>query len=118
MFKSILCRATVTVTLLLIATAASATQAPKGPVIRIGILGNPVHQVAWTDASLEALKGIGFNEIQLNIAWGSRPFGEALNLVDVVTVPGEAELRATAECRAELNRPMAMANRHCLRMLV
>ncbi len=117
MCKSILCRAMLTVTLLLIATAAFAAMAPKAPAIRIGILGNPVHQVAWTDASLEALKGIGFNEIQLNIAWGSRPFGEALNLVDVVTVPGEAELRGTAECRAELKRRMAMAKRHGLRML-
>src|SRR5258708_34329207 len=76
-------------------------QAPSEPAARIGILGDPVHRVAWSDKALEALKAIGFNEVQLNIAWGSRPFGEALNLVDVVTWPGEADLPGTPECRAE-----------------
>ena len=40
------------------------------PEIRIGIIGNPVHKVAWTDESVAKLKAIGFNEVQLNIAWG------------------------------------------------
>ena len=45
--------------------------------------GHPAHQVMCTDEALEKLKAIGFNEVQLNIAWRSRPFGEALNLIDV-----------------------------------
>ena len=85
--------------------------------LRIGILGDPVHQVAWTDDGLERLKAIGFNEVQLNIAWGVRPFGEPLDLVDVVTVPGETELPGTAERRAELERRVALARRHGLRTL-
>lgn len=87
------------------------------PEIRIGILGDPVHQVAWTDEALEKLKAVGINEVQLNIAWGSRPFDEALNLADVVTVPGEAELAGTSERRAEIKRRVALAKQHHLRML-
>jgi hypothetical protein len=87
------------------------------PTIRIGILGDPVHQVTWNDDALEKVKAIGFNEIQLNIAWGSRPFGEPLNLIDVVTAPGEAELPGTAERRAELKRRVALAKQHGLRTL-
>lgn len=93
------------------------SQAPHTPEIRIAILGDPAHQVTWTDEALEKLKAIGFNEVQLNIAWGSRPFGEALDLVDVVTVPGEHELAGTAERRAELKRRMALEKRHGLRIL-
>ncbi len=85
--------------------------------VRLAILGDPVHQVAWTDAALEKLKSIGFNAVQLNIAWGSRPFGEPLNLADVVTVPGEAETGGTAERRAELKRRVALAKKHGLRTL-
>jgi len=50
------------------------------------------------------LKAVGFNEVQLNIAWGYRPFDEPLNLIDVVTVPGEADMSGTAARRAELKR--------------
>jgi hypothetical protein len=102
--------------LLLVMTMAFA-QAPNVPTVRIAIMGNPVHQVAWTDDSLEALKTIGFNEIQLNIAWSSKPFGEALNLMDVVTVPGEAELPGTAERRIEIKRRIGLARKHGLRVL-
>ena len=85
--------------------------------LRIAILGDPVHQVAWTDDALERLKAIGFNEVQLNIAWGYRPFGEPLNLVDVVTVPGETESPGKAERRAELKRRLTLARKHGLRTL-
>ena len=89
--------------LILLATPLLFSQAPGPPGIRIAILGDPAHQVAWTDEAMEKLKAIGFNTVQLNIAWGSRPFGEALDLVDVVTVPGEQELPGTAERRAEIS---------------
>jgi hypothetical protein len=103
--------------LLLLAAPQLFAQAPHTPGLRIAILGDPVHQVAWTDDNLEKLKAIGFNEIQLNIAWGSRPFDEPLNLIDVVTVPGEPELPGTAGRRAELERRVLLARQHGLRML-
>lgn len=105
------------VTLLLLAHATAWAQLSEAPAVRIGILGNPVHQIKWTDDAIEKLKSIGFNEVQINLAWGSRPNGEALNLADVVTVPGELELPGTAETREELKRRIAIAKRHGLRML-
>jgi hypothetical protein len=99
------------------AMVAYASDAAEVPSIRIGILGDPTHQVAWTDEALERLKSIGFNEVQLNIAWGGRPFDEPLNLADVVTVPGEVELPGTAQRCAELKRRVALATQHHLRML-
>jgi hypothetical protein len=93
------------------------SQVGSAPSIRIAIVGDPVHQVAWTDEALERLKSIGFNAVQLNIAWGYRPFNEALNLIDVVTVKGEVEQPGTPERRAELKRRVALAKRHGLRTL-
>lgn len=43
--------------------------------------------VAWDRANYQRLKDLGFNTLQLNIAWGYRPGGEALNLEDIVDVP-------------------------------
>jgi hypothetical protein len=97
--------------------AAAIAQVPGTPEIRIAILGDPVHQVTWSDEALEKLKAIGFNAVQLNIAWGSRPYGEPLNLVDVVTVPGERELPGTPERRVELKRRLVLAKAHGLRTL-
>jgi hypothetical protein len=48
--------------------------------------------VAWNDDNVGRLKALGFNTIQINVAWGSRPGDEPLNLEDVVELP--SELRA------------------------
>jgi hypothetical protein len=104
-------------TLFLLATTAAIAGAPDAASVRIAILGNPERQVAWTDEAMGVLEAIGFNEVQLNVAWSSKPFGEALNLVDVVTVPGEAELPGTAERRLELKRRVELAKKHGLRVL-
>lgn len=85
--------------------------------IRIGIMGNPTVRPSWSDEEVKAFVGLGFNEVQLNIAWGSRPFGEPLNLLDVVTVPGEQEQPGTAERRAELRKRVDVARRNGLRTL-
>lgn len=90
---------------------------PSKPDIRIGIVGNPIVRPLWSDAEVKALAGIGFNEVQLNIAWGSRPFDEPLDLLDVVTVPGEQEQPGTPERRAELRRRVELARRYGLRTL-
>lgn len=100
-----------------VGASASAVETPAPPELRIAILGTPDHRVAWTDDALERLKTIGFNEIQINIAWGTRPFGEPLNLADVVTVPGEQELVGAKRWREELKHRIEMAHRHGLRTM-
>lgn len=62
---------------------------PRTPFdYRVGFLGCPVRTMPhWEREHLVALRDLGFNTIQLNVAWGSRPGAEALNLEDVVTLP-------------------------------
>jgi hypothetical protein len=56
---------------------------------RINFLGCPSNpDVPWTKENLQKLCGLGFNTVQLNIAWGCRPADEPLNLEDVVDVTG------------------------------
>ena len=55
---------------------------------RVGILGCPARPaVAWNQANLLRLQELGFNTMQLNIAWGYRPADEPLTLEDVVDLP-------------------------------
>lgn len=63
---------------------------------RIGFLGTPssrvnklIQRVDWTKENLCLLKNLGFNTIQLNVAWGARPDDEPLNLEDVVALSPE-----------------------------
>lgn len=62
----------------------------------VGILGSPAEPyVEWSDEKLEELKTLGFNTMQLNIAWGCRPNDEPLNLEDIILLPDqEPALRA------------------------
>src|SRR5262245_17917720 len=101
----------------LLATLPSLAETPRMPDLRIAVVGNPIHQTAWTDETLQELKALGFNAVQLNIAWGYRPFDEPLNLADVVTIPGEAEVDGAARRRATLKRRVALARKHGLRTL-
>lgn len=56
---------------------------------RIAILGCPSQpDVKWSYENITRLKELGFNTVQLNIAWGSRPADEALNLEDILLLPG------------------------------
>jgi len=58
---------------------------------RVALLGTPVEKVEWNADNLREIKSLGFNAVQLNIAWGSRPWDEPLNLEDVVdpaNIPG------------------------------
>ena len=65
---------------------------------KVGFLGLPNsldsfkmgQQVAWTQESVGQLKKLGFNTIQINLAWGTRPGDEPLNIEDVVQLtPGQ-----------------------------
>ncbi len=105
------------ITALWTAALALAQYPVSKPEIRIGILGNPTVRPTWSDEEVKALAGLGFNEVQVNIAWGRRPFDEALDLLDVVTVPGEQEQPGTPERRAELRKRVDLARRHGLRTL-
>jgi len=87
------------------------------PAVRVAILGDPDTKIEWTDAALEALKAVGFNAIQLNIAWGARVFGEPLSLIDVMTVPGEGEQPGAAKWGVEIERRASLAKRHGLRTI-
>ncbi len=65
---------------------------------RVAIAGCPSHpDVEWNEANLTRLRDLGFNTVQLNVAWGGRPGDEPLNLEDLVALP-PARL-------AELNQP-------------
>jgi hypothetical protein len=56
----------------------------------VAILGCPCRpDVDWNQENLIRLKNLGFNTMQLNIAWGARPGDEPLNLEDVVSLPQE-----------------------------
>ena len=60
---------------------------------KVGILGAPSSpDVEWNDKNMELMKELGFNTMQLNIAWGYRPADNALNLEDVISVPAEFRL--------------------------
>lgn len=63
---------------------------------KIGFLGIPysiegkMHvPVEWNDENIGRLKSLGFNTIQLNVAWGSRPADEPLNIEDIVELPAD-----------------------------
>jgi len=98
---------------------------------RVGFLGAPCHpHVEWNDANLERLKALGFNCIQLNIAWGYRPNDEPLNLEDVVALPtgvapmpGDIDRAPTRSAEkiaarsAELTKRIALCRKHGLRTI-
>jgi len=66
---------------------------------KVGFLGNPsssipfqmIVPVPWTPATVDQLKSLGFNTIQINVAWGPRPNDEVLNLEDLVQLTPEQE---------------------------
>jgi len=50
----------------------------------VAIVGSPTTpDVLWSDEQLRAIKQVGFNTLQLSIAWASKPAAEVLNLEDL-----------------------------------
>jgi hypothetical protein len=79
---------------------------------KVGILGAPDHpSVEWSDSTLEKMKQLGFNTLQLNIAWGSRPNDEPLNLEDVVEVPKHYQLPIDKMLNKTLHSPQRIKMR-------
>lgn len=60
--------------------------------LRMAILGHPANPNAtpWSADSLERLRHLGFNAVQVNIGWGARPNDEPLTLEDVLLQPEPA----------------------------
>lgn len=60
---------------------------------KVGLLGAPSYpDVEWTDENMQIMKDLGFNTMQLNIAWGYRPGDNPLNLEDVLELPEKFKL--------------------------
>lgn len=100
---------------LLVASSASAQ-----PKLRVALLGNPNIVPEWTDEQVQALVEAGFNAVQLNVAWGSRPQNEPLNLNDVVAISGGAGQPidpVVAKRQPELRKRIDLAKKHGLRTI-
>jgi len=79
---------------------------------KVGFLGVPCHpEVAWNADNLQRMKDLGFNVLQLNIAWGYRPNDEALNLEDVVDLPPQLPKTAGDKTREKMRTPERIAAR-------
>src|ERR1700676_4296934 len=71
---------------------------------KVGILGCPsVLDVEWNDKNMQLMKDLGFNSLQLNIAWGYRPGDEPLNLEDVLVLPKKYQLPADIDSTLNTN---------------
>src|SRR5437764_15491733 len=99
------------VVVLLVLAGADANPATQ-PAIRVALLGNPNTVPAWTDEQVQALADAGFNAVQLNVAWGSRPAGEPLNLNDVVGLPDAPLDPTVAKRQPELGHRIDLAKAH------
>lgn len=74
----------------------------------IGIVGHPTTaETQWSDEQLHRMKEVGFDTLQLSIAWASRPAGEVLNLEDLDEPQHASEWR----------RRIAQARKHGFRTL-
>lgn len=53
---------------------------------RIAVLNHPAapEAVEWNEHAMSALIALGFDTVQLNVAWGARPADEPLNLEDIL----------------------------------
>src|SRR5258705_11213263 len=66
---------------------------------KVGFLGNPSSSVPfemtvpvpWTKETVGQLKKLGFNTVQINVAWGPRPADEVLNIEDLVQLSPDNE---------------------------
>jgi hypothetical protein len=106
---------------------------------KVGFLGNPSSSVPfemtvpvlWTTETVGQLKALGFNTVQINVAWGPRPADEVLNIEDIVQLSPEQEQQypqvvplrskpgteARERRRAELRRRIALCQQAGLRTL-
>ena len=96
-----LLRATPMIWLVVIAASVPASAGSEAGRLdyKVGFLGIPSSAtqfemsvpVPWTRETVGQLKKLGFNTIQLNVAWGRRPGDEPLNIEDVVQLSPEQD---------------------------
>src|ERR1035437_7442498 len=134
-----LLRATPMVWLLVFAASTPAGADSDGGRLdyKVGFLGIPSSAtqfemsvpVPWTREAIGQLKKLGFNTIQLDVAWGRRPGDEPLNIEDVVQLSAEQDQQypqvvplrclpgaeAREKRRAELRRRIALCREAGLR---
>ena len=93
----------------------------KNPTVfkyRVAIIGNPSDpDTRYDDIQLQKLKEEGFNTIQLNIAWGSRPADDPLNLEDILAYKGKAPSSRVKERFNEIKRRAKKAKGYGFRTL-
>lgn len=87
---------------------------------RIGMIGSPQRpNCPWTDETVLKMKSLGFNALQLNVAWGARPGDEALNLEDVVVCDAfDGEKNEKSRIRQDkLKHRLALCKKHGMRSI-
>ena len=84
----------------------------QNPEYKVGFLGAPDKtNVEWNDRNMQKMKELGFNTMQLNIAWGYRPNDEPLNLEDVISIPERFELPIDIDSAKTLRTPQKIEER-------
>lgn len=86
----------------------------------VGIVGTPIRwDIEWSDGNLAEMKRLGFNTLQLNIAWGFRPGDEPLNLEDVLVTEGmeNARERQTTLRRSKISGRLKQCKKHGFRSI-
>ncbi len=85
---------------------------------KIAIVGNPSDpDMRYDSSQMQALKDLGFNTLQLNIAWGARPADEPLNLEDILYVEGVGDPAKVAERLANIKERARIAKQWGFRTL-
>ena len=104
--------------LILLIAGQSCTKQNSAFEYKIGIVGNPGNpDIRYDEAQLDALEKLGFNTIQLNIAWGARPADEPLNLEDILYTPGFGDNARIDERLADIKYRAQVAKDHGFRTL-
>jgi hypothetical protein len=94
------------------------------PNYNVAIIGSPGRprgeggEGLFTAEAVQRVKELGFHAVQVNIAWGSRPAGEPLNLEDVVAPPGESGTEQVRQWGEEIRRRSALCHVAGLRALL
>ena len=85
---------------------------------KIAILGNPANPDSrYSDEQMQELKRLGFNTIQLNIAWGSRPGDEPLNLEDILPYEKEQPTEQQIKWLKEIKRRAVISKKYGFRTI-
>ena len=85
---------------------------------KIAIVGNPSDpDIRYDSSQMQSLKDLGFNTLQLNIAWGARPADEPLNLEDILYVDGVGDPDKVAKRLSDIKERARIAKQWGFRTL-